>query len=65
MRLSTRLRGAAVCRQLIAQQGDPPDALPTMQPLTPKLNALGYSPKKVAQSQPQKKSRQPLPSSRR
>jgi hypothetical protein len=65
MRLYTRLSGAEVRRQLIAQKGYPPDALPTVQTLTTKLNALGYYPKKVAKSQPQKKSRKPMPSSRR
>jgi hypothetical protein len=65
MRLSPRLRGAEVRRQLIAQKGYPPDALPTVQTLTTKLNALGDYPKKVAKSQPQKKSRQPMPSARR
>jgi len=62
-RLSTRLSAAAVRRQLSAQQGYTDDALPTVQSLTTKLNALGYYPKKVAKSQPQKKSQQPRPSS--
>src|SRR5215475_4136149 len=56
-RLYTRLSAAEVRRQLIAQQGYPPDALPTVQTLTTTLNALGYSPKKVAKSQPQKNPR--------
>jgi hypothetical protein len=64
-RLYTRLRAAEVRRQRIAPKGYPPDALPTVQTLTTKLNVLGYSPKKVAKSQPQKKSRKPMPSSRR
>lgn len=64
-RLSTRLRAAEVRRQRIAQQGYPDAALPTVQTLTTKLHVLGYSPKKVAKSQPQKKSQTPLPSSSR
>jgi len=62
-RLYTRLSAAEVRRQLIAQKGYTDDALPTVQSLTTKLNALGYYPKKVAKSQPQKKSQQPRPSS--
>src|SRR5882672_5332326 len=62
-RLYTRLSAAEVRRQLIAQRGYTDDALPTVQTLTAKLNALGYYPKKVAKSQPQKKSQQPRPSS--
>jgi hypothetical protein len=64
-RLYTRLSAAEVRRQLIAQHGYVDDALPTVQTLTTKLNALGYYPKKVAKSQPQKKSPKPTPSSRR
>ena len=64
-RLSTRLSAAEVRRQLIAQNGYPDAALPTVQTLTTKLNALGYSPKKVAKSQPQKKSPKPTPSASR
>jgi hypothetical protein len=64
-RLYTRLSAAEVRRQLIAQKGYPDDALPTVQTLTTKLNALGYYPKKVAKSQPQKKFQKPTPSSRR
>ncbi len=62
-RLSTRLSAAEVRRQLIAQQGDTDDALPTVQSLTTKLNALGSSPTKVAKSPPPKKSPHPRPSS--
>jgi hypothetical protein len=36
-----------------------------VQTITSKLNALGYYPKKVAKSQPQKKSRKPTRSSSR
>ena len=64
-RLYTRLSATEVRRQLIAQKGYTDDALPTVQTLTTKLNALGYYPKKVAKSQPQKKSQTPTPSSRR
>jgi hypothetical protein len=64
-RLYTRLSAAEVRRQLIAQKGYPAAALPTVQPLTTKLNGLGYYPKKVAKRQPQKKSPKPTPSSSR
>jgi hypothetical protein len=64
-RLYTRLSAAEVRRQLIAQKGYTDDALPTVQTLTTKLNAMGYYPKKVMKSQPQKKSQKPTPSSRR
>jgi Rhodopirellula transposase DDE domain len=64
-RLYTRLSAAEVRHQLIAQKGYTDDALPTVQTLTTKLNALGYYPKKVAKSQPQKKFQKPTPSSRR
>ena len=59
-RLYTRLSAAEVRRQLIAQHGYADAALPTVQTLTTKLNALGYYPKKVAKSQPQKKSPKPM-----
>ena len=64
-RLYTRLSAAEVRRQLLAQKGYRQEALPTVQTLTTKLHALGYYPKKVAKSQPQKKSRQLRPSSSR
>ena len=64
-RLSPRLRAAEVRRQLIAQHGDADDALSTVQTLTTNLNALGYYPKKVAKSQPQKKAPKPTRSSPR
>jgi hypothetical protein len=64
-RLYTRLSAAEVRRQLIAQKGYTDDALPTVQTITSKLNALGYYPRKVAKSPPQKKSRKPMPSSSR
>jgi len=62
-RLYTRLSAAEVRRQLLAHKGYADDALPTVQTLTTKLNALGYYPKKVAKSQPQKKFQKPTPSS--
>ena len=62
-RLYTRVSAAEVRRQLIAQKGYQDLELPTVQTITAKLNALGYFPKKVAKSQPQKKSRKPTPSS--
>jgi hypothetical protein len=37
--------------------------LPTVQTITTKLNHLGYFPKKVAKSRPQKKSPKPMRSS--
>ena len=63
-RLYTRLSAAEVRRQLIAQKGYSDDTLPTVPTLTSKLNALGYFPKKVAKSRPQKKSHKPTPSLR-
>jgi hypothetical protein len=64
-RLYTRLSAAEVRRQLIGTKGYTDEALPTVQTLTTKLNALGYYPQKVARSQPQKKCPRPTPSSRR
>jgi DDE family transposase len=64
-RLYTRLSATEVRRQLIAQQGYTAAELPTVQTITNKLNDLGYSPKKVAKSQPQKKSPKPMLSSSR
>jgi hypothetical protein len=64
-RLYTRLSAAEVRRQLIAQKGYTADELPTVQTITMKLNTLGYFPKKVAKSQPQKKFPKPMRSSRR
>jgi hypothetical protein len=64
-RLYTRLSAAEVRRQLIAQKGYTDDELPTVQTITTKLNHLGYFPKKVAKSQPQKKFQPPTPSSPR
>ena len=55
-RLYTRLSAAEVRRQLIAQKGYTDAELPTPQTITNKLNDLDYYPRKVAKSQPQKKS---------
>ena len=56
-RLYTRLTATEVRRQLIAQKGYREDELPTAETISPKLNELGYYPKKVAKSQPQKTAR--------
>lgn len=64
-RLSTRLSAAEVRRQRIAQTGYTDEDLPTGQPMTTKLNNLGYFPKKVAKTQPPKKSQKPMRSSTR
>ena len=64
-RLYTRLTAAEVRRQLIAQKGYTDDELPTVQTIGAKLNALGYTLRAVATTQPQKRSRRPTPSSPR
>src|SRR6266705_3960830 len=64
-RLYTRLTATEVRRQLIAQKGYTEEALPTAETIATKLNMLGYYPKKVGKSQPQKKSPRPMPSSLR
>ena len=64
-RLYTPLTAAEVSRQLIARKGYTDEELPTAQTIATKLNDLGYQPKKVAKSQPQKSSRRPMPSSSR
>ena len=61
-RLYTRLTATEVRRQLIAQKGYTDEELPTSETIGTKLNQLGYYPKKVAKSQPQKNSRRPTPS---
>jgi hypothetical protein len=61
-RLYTRLTAAEVRRQLIAQKGYTDEELPTAETIATKLNQLGYYPKTVAQSQPQKNFRKPMPS---
>ena len=62
-RLYTRLTAAEVRRQLIAHKGYADIALPTVETIGTKLNALGYYPQKVAKSQPQKNSQKLTPSS--
>ncbi len=64
-RLYTRLTAAEVRRQRLAQQGYPDAALPCVQTIGAKLNALGYPPQTVAQTPPPKSSRRPTPSSPR
>jgi hypothetical protein len=61
-RLYTRLSAAEVRRQLIAQKGYSDAELPTVETIGSKLTALGYYPKKVAKTQPQKKSPRATPS---
>jgi hypothetical protein len=62
-RLYTRLSATEVRRQLMAQKGYQDDQLPTPQTITAKLNEMGYFPKKVAKSKPQKKFHKPTRSS--
>jgi hypothetical protein len=50
---------------LIAQQGYTDAELPTEETIRTKLNALGYSLKTVAKTQPQKRSPKLTPSSSR
>jgi len=64
-RLYTRLTATEVHRQLIAQKGYTDEELPTAETIATKLNMLGYYPKKVAKSQPQKNFPRPMPSSTR
>ena len=59
-RLYIRLSASEVRRQLIAQ-GYTDERLPTVQTISIKLNQLGYYPKKVAKSLPQKRSPRPMP----
>jgi Rhodopirellula transposase DDE domain len=61
-RLYTRLTAAEVRRQLLAQKGYSEEELPTEETIARKLNNLGYYPKKVGKSQPQKKFLKPTPS---
>lgn len=64
-RLYTRLSAAEVRRQLIARKGYTDAELPTEETIRVKLNALGYTLKTVAKTQPQKTSPKPMPSSSR
>ena len=59
-RLYTRLTATEVRRQLIAQKGYREDELPTAETISTKLNELGYYPKKVAKSHPQKNCPKPM-----
>nr|WP_040448470.1 transposase [Ktedonobacter racemifer] len=59
-RLYTRLTATEVRRQLIAQKGYSEDELPTAETIATKLNELGYYPKKVGKSQPQKNCPKPM-----
>src|SRR6266849_1638700 len=61
-RLYTRLTAVEVRRQLLGKFGYTDEELPTAETIATKLNDLGYYPKKVAKSQPQKNSRKPMPS---
>jgi hypothetical protein len=61
-RLYTRLTATEVRRQLIAQKGYTDAELPTSETIATKLNRLGYYPKKVAKSQPQKNAPKRMPS---
>ena len=64
-RLYTRLTATEVRRQLIAQKGYTDVELPTAETIGTKLNQLGYYPKKVAKSQPQKNFPRRMPSLRK
>ena len=60
-RLYTRLSASEVRRQLIARESYTDEQLPTVQTISIKLNQLGYYPKKVAKSLPQKRYPRPTP----
>ena len=62
-RLSTRISAAEVRRQLIAQKGYTDAELPTAETIGAKLTTLGYFPRKVAKTRPQKNSQKLTPSS--
>ena len=61
-RLYTRLTATEVHRQLIAHYGYRDEELPTAETIATKMNELGYYPRKVAKSQPQKNCPKPMPS---
>jgi Rhodopirellula transposase DDE domain len=63
-RLYTRLSAHEVRTQLMVQHGYTDDDLPTTRTISTKLRALGYYPRKVAKTHPQKRSPKPTPSSR-
>jgi len=62
-RLYTRLTAGEVRRQLMSEKGYTDEQLPTAETIACKLNELGYFPKKVAKTQPQKNFPKPMPSS--
>ncbi len=62
-RLATRLTAAEVRRQRIARKGYRDDALPTVQTIGAKRNALGKRPRTVAKSEPPHRSPRPAPAS--
>ncbi|CAA9356448.1 MAG: hypothetical protein AVDCRST_MAG93-7379 [uncultured Chloroflexia bacterium] len=62
-RLYTRISAAEVRRQLIAHKGYTDAELPTAETIGAKLTALGYFPRKVAKTRPQKNSQKLTPSS--
>jgi hypothetical protein len=64
-RLYTRLTAAEVRRQLIVQKGYTDAELPSVQTIGAQLNALGYTLRTVAKTQPQQSSPRPTPSSPR
>lgn len=64
-RLYTRLSAAEVRRQLILQKHYTDETLPTEETIRVKLNALGYTLKTVAKTQPKKRSPRPMPSASR
>ena len=64
-RLDTRLTAGAVRRRRIAEQGDTDAALPCVQTIGAKLNALGDYPQTVAKTRPQRRSPRPTPASPR
>ena len=59
-RLYTRLSVAEVRRQLIAHKGYSFEELPCDETIRSRLNHLGYYPKKVAKTKPQKKFPKPM-----
>jgi hypothetical protein len=61
-RLYSRLTAAEVRRQLITEKGYTDEQLPTEETIARKLNELGYFPKKVAKTQPQKNFQKLMPS---
>jgi len=62
-RLYTRITAAEVRRQLVAQHRYSDAELPTVETIRTKLNAMDYSLKQVAKTQPQKRSPKPMRSS--